>query len=220
LNDAEHGYLQSAVDLDVVGLTSACRANVFIRSVSNSGSPGTGDRDVGTVAPCIPVDANDDHIVDLAEPDGCDADANCPGGGVCINRRCVFPRRCDSDSECRTNESCVDGSCVADGGQSCTDDGQCDGLVCTDGECMPCSSDGMCGTGQGCGPDGRCTDGTSSTSSMTDDDGIELAPDEEVQGGAFTCAAFVGQGSPPRGLPGWFWLLGSLLGLGLLIRRG
>jgi len=81
---------------------------------------------------------------------------------------------------------------------------------------MACASDGMCGSGRACGPDGRCTDG-SSTSAMGDD-GIELGPDEEVQGGAFTCAA---HRRPRRGfgVSGLLWMVGLIAGLGLWTRR-
>jgi hypothetical protein len=202
LNGTTHGYLQGVVDLDVVGLTAACQANVYVRSVDGTGATADGDLDVGQFSACHPADNNDDGVPDAAEPDDrCAEDDQCPAGGLCVNGRCVYPRYCDADGDCAADESCIDGRCVADGGDACTSDAMCDGLVCQDGECSACTADSMCAAGR-CGPDGRCTSGTAASNT---DDGTELGPDEEVQGGALTCAA---RSSRPYGQGG---ALGALL---------
>lgn len=181
LNGNAHGYLQGSVDLAVLGLTPACRANVYVRSVEGMGAMADGDLDVGRVSACHPADANDDQIADIAEPDRCEADEECPARGVCVDGECVLPHLCGLDRDCDAGEVCRDGRCLARGGDDCSSDRDCNGLVCSSGECVACTMDGMCSSGR-CGPDGRCTGAAAS------EDGILLAPDEEVQGGALTCA--------------------------------
>ena len=60
----QHGYLQGNVNLNAVGLTSVCNANLFVRSVSN----GAGDLDAGQWGSCVPADANGDRVPDLVTP--------------------------------------------------------------------------------------------------------------------------------------------------------
>jgi hypothetical protein len=48
-----------------VGLTPECKANLYVRSINAAASLGTGDLEVGQVAPCVPADMNDDNIPDI-----------------------------------------------------------------------------------------------------------------------------------------------------------
>lgn len=217
-NGDEHGYLQGSFDLPLVGLTAACNANLFVRSVSNQGMPGQGDRDVGLVARCQPDDDDDDGVPDIVVVE-CRVDDDCPANGICDDGDCYYPRACVTMADCGADEDCVGGRCVVTGGDDCTTDAMCDGLVCDDGTCMPCTTDAMCGA-ERCGPDGRCTGASGSA-----EDRYELEPDEEVQGGALTCVAgpwrTAGSKAATSSTGNGAWVFLSLLSaLGLAWRMG
>ncbi len=178
----ERGYLQGSVELGDVELTASCTGNLFLRALSDEGN----DSDVGARVACVPADANNNGVPDVVEQvNECNVTADCPAGAVCIGGTCRFTPACNDDTDCAAGESCVDGLCVADGGQSCTDSADCDGLVCVNGTCEPCGSAASCPSGQTCAADGRCVPGTEGggeggAAALVD-------ADEEVQGGACTC---------------------------------
>lgn len=155
-----HGYLQASVDLAVVGLTSACTANLYVRSVNTAAALGRSDLEVGQVASCIPADANADGVPDvIVPPAGCVSNAECAGGGICQAGTCVFAAPCVTAADCGANETCtVDGRCVPLPAGNCTTNADCTGgLVCVAPRCEPCTLGGtQCGAGQVCGPDGLC----------------------------------------------------------------
>ena len=210
---SSHGYIQASVDLDVLGLTSACNADLFFRSVIDAGQ-GEGDLDIGLLAPCVPTDADNDDVPDILDPPGgCTTDDECPGGGVCVDGDCYIPGQCFDDTDCDSDETCnADGICVPVGGGMCSDDPDCDDLICDNGTCGPCSGD-ECGPGRICAPDGRCIDGTAGGGGAGGG-GLDLQPGDNVQGGAFTCA--VGGGDDRMVL---LALLASLALLGCRRRR-
>jgi len=105
-------------------------------------------------------------------PTGCDADADCPGGGVCVAQVCLGgslePADCDDDDPC-TDDALVDDECLHTPNTSGCDDGVfCNGSdTCLDGECAvhgtpPCAADRCdeatrtCDTG--CVGDADCPD--------------------------------------------------------------
>jgi hypothetical protein len=217
IDGAAHGYLQGMVDLSLVGLDNTCDANLFFRSVSDSGSE-DGDLEVGTVAPCVPLDADGDGLPDILVPDGgCDNDDECPGGGICVDGDCVIPIPCLLDNDCGPDEFCNgDGICFPNPGGSCMDDADCGDLVCDNGTCMPCDlGSSQCGDGRVCGPGGRCVDGTPTTtgSGGAGGGGLGLNPGDNVQGGAFTC------GIGPNGSARWALLIAALGAASLVGRR-
>jgi hypothetical protein len=216
LDGASHGYLQLLIDLEAVGLTPACDAQLYARTVNDTGALGDGDLEVGQVGPCVPGDGDADRIPDLVVPSrGCDADADCPGGGVCVDGECVLAPPCVEDADCDADEICMDGMCVARGGGSCDSNADCAPLVCVGNECVPCFTSGAsCPSGTVCAPDGRCVSGQDGTSGgplgAAGADGIYLEPGEEIQGGAGSCVVGRGWSSSVVG----FWLL-VLTALGL-----
>jgi MYXO-CTERM domain-containing protein len=216
--DTIHGYLQLMVALDVVGLTPACDALLYARSVNDTGALGDGDLEVGQVGPCVPADADSDRIPDLLLPSGeCQTDADCPGGGICVDGECLLAPPCVEDADCEVDEICVDGLCVARGGDSCDTDADCNGLVCVDGECVSCSTAGVaCPDGMVCGPDGRCVADSGANASpplgAAGGDGIALGPGEQIEGGAGNCAV-------SRAGDKWLAAVGLLGLLALAMRR-
>jgi MYXO-CTERM domain-containing protein len=183
LGSSTHGYLQIAINHAKVGLAPACQARLYFRSLDASGS-GPSDADVGDSSPCISVDANADGVPDVLVPDeGCTNDDQCPYFGICVDGRCVVGRPCDDISDCRPGDVCDGGRCVAPPGGSCDTTEDCGDLVCVGGNCNACSPGGdECGAGRRCGPDGRCTDGSS-----TGAGGVDLGPGDRVQGGPCAC---------------------------------
>lgn len=179
----ERGYLQGTIALDEVEVDQPCDANLFFRALSDQGN----DLDVATRVICIPGDSNDDGVPNIVEDAECDSNADCPANGVCVSGGCVYPTACDDDGDCAADETCTDGRCVADGGDTCDTNADCDGLVCRNNTCDPCIASGVsCPSGQVCGADGRCVGATpgggeGDAASLVDDD-------EKVKGGAFTCA--------------------------------
>lgn len=186
---SDHGYLQGTVDLDVVGLTEACDAELFVRSTNSSPMLGEGDLNVGMRLPCIPSDPNNNGIPDVAEPQAeCTNDNECPSGGVCVNGRCALPDLCNTDADCPSGQECnANSQCVAVGGDMCSTTADCGDLVCSGGECVACTSDGMCASGERCGPDGRCISSVNTGSSNPAEEDYVLGADEVIQGGACTC---------------------------------
>ncbi len=183
LGSSTHGYLQVAINHAKVGLAPACQARLYFRSLDAGGS-GPSDADVGESAPCIAVDGNNDGVPDVLVPEqGCTSDAQCPFYGICVDGRCVVGRPCDGPEDCASGEVCDDGRCVAAPGGACDDTEECGDLVCVGGNCNACTPGGdECGTGRRCGPDGRCTDGSS-----TGAGGVDLGPGDQVQGGPCAC---------------------------------
>lgn len=194
INGIDHGYLQGMVDLGLVGLTEACNAMLYVRSVHEA-TGGDGDLEVGQVGPCVPADDNNDGVPDPVEPsEGCTDDSQCPGRGICVNGRCVIPQACLTNDDCDPDEECSpEGLCVPLPGGSCTDNADCGDLVCVDGQCVPCTPGGdQCGPGRRCGADGRCVSDSGvgvGGGGGAWPGGIPLEPGDQVQGGALTCAA-------------------------------
>lgn len=223
IGPAERGYLQFAVPLTDLELTSACDAELFVRSLNETPDLGSGDLDVGRRFRCIPhgEDANErpEEIVPQTE---CTGDDQCPGDGLCLDGRCVVPPLCRENADCGDDEVCDDGVCVFDSSTTaCSDDAECGDLVCDEDAalCAACSGDASCGDGRRCAATGRCVDGADAAPPGGDDsDGVTLGEGEKIQGGAFTCAW------AQRG-PGWFmgsWsvALGTLgLGVATTLRR-
>lgn len=175
----QHGYVQGAVTLTLIGLTSACNANLYVRSANQMGAS---DLDMAFPTSCVPVDANGDKIPDiLVPPMGCMNNSECPQGGVCQNGMCVLTPPCVTDANCPNGYTCtVDGRCVPKGGTACSSNAQCNGLVCVNGTCAPCTQGGnQCTNGAVCAPNGTCTNG------MGTPPGGNFSG--QVQGGAFNC---------------------------------
>jgi MYXO-CTERM domain-containing protein len=196
----ERGYLQGTIGLTQVEVDEPCDSNLFFRALSDQGN----DLDVATRVGCVPGDENGDGVPNVVEDAECDSNADCPANGVCLNGDCIYPTACDADGDCAADETCTDGRCVADGGDNCETEADCDGLVCSNGTCEPCNASGVsCSSGQVCGSDGRCVGGTPG-----DGEGGAAAlvdEDETVKGGAFTCAV-----SHQNGGAAWLLALGGL----------
>jgi hypothetical protein len=194
LNGRDHGYLQGVVDLAEIGLTELCQARFLLRTVSDAPGLGNGDLDVGSVGPCRPIDGNGDAIPDLvtqAVPGWrCQANTDCPGGGICVGGRCALAPPCVTAADCGASETCdANGQCVAVGGNPCASNADCAGLLCVSGRCEPCSTNAAaCPGGQICAPDGRCIDASGVGAAGAG--GLTLAPGEKVRGGAGTCSVF------------------------------
>jgi MYXO-CTERM domain-containing protein len=205
----ERGYLQGTIGLSEVEVNEPCDANLFFRALSDQGN----DLDVATRVGCIPGDSNSDGVPNVVNAAECDSNADCPANGVCLDGDCIYPTACGAEGDCAADETCTDGRCVADGGESCETAADCDGLVCNNGTCEPCSASGMsCSSSQICGSDGRCVggtpgDGEGGAAALVDDD-------EKVKGGAFTCAL-----SHQNGGAAWLLALGGFTLLVLRRRR-
>ena len=160
VNEIIHGYVQSSVELGLVGLTQACNARIFVRTTNQTANLGVGDLDVGSAENCVPTLNPDNNVpVVVIPPVGCTSDAECPNGGVCVNGNCQFARPCIVNADCPPTDACNDGRCVVVGGNACVDSSTCNGLVCQGGRCVVCANNGACGPGFVCGPDGRCVAG-------------------------------------------------------------
>ena len=184
-----HGYVQLSLASGSLDIGASCSARLLIRSTA---ADGTGDLDVGALAPCVSGDADHDGAPDALEASiepGCERDAQCPASALCIDQRCVFPAYCSAPADCADGEACsAEDVCRAQGGDSCRPDGTCaGGLLCDDGTtCAACTSDTQCSDGARCAASGRCVTGEASN--------VTLSAGEQLQGGAGTCAA-----APPRG---------------------
>jgi hypothetical protein len=162
INQLSHGYVQSSVELALVGLTRACSANVFVRTTNQTAGLGTGDLNMGDVGrSCVPqLDANRvPVVVNPPTTPGCTSNAQCANGGICVNGACIYAQPCTSTPDCPATQACLEGRCVLVGGTACSDSSTCNGLLCVAGRCTVCTSDSACGTGFVCGPEGRCLAG-------------------------------------------------------------
>ena len=217
LHDPRHGYVQARINLELVGLSAACEANLFLRSVSDAPSLGDGDLDVGQFAPCVPADADGDDVPDvIVPPGGCASDGECPGGGICEDGQCVLAVPCATDTDCVADEQCsADGRCVPRPSGMCSTSAECGDLICSGGQCGPCTLGGTeCATGSRCAPTGHCIVGSGpGGGGGADGDGFGLAPGDEVRGGACACAA------RPAPDPGGLAALFAAAGLAVRLRR-
>jgi len=88
LNAAENGYIQLALDFEPLQLSVRCDARLLFRAASGT----LRDSDVGRAGPCVPGDANDNGVADVAESDApCSSDSQCPAGGSCDDGKCGAP---------------------------------------------------------------------------------------------------------------------------------
>lgn len=193
---SDHGYVQASVELGAIGLTQACSARFFFRTLDASGGS---DADGGGVVPCVSLDANSDGIPDVVVVDSCDADEDCPAGGICLDGTCYLATPCVDDTNCQDDEECSpEGLCTVVPGGMCAEDTDCGELVCDGGQCVACDPDvpDRCGPGRRCAPDGRCVPDGSGMGGAGGGDGDEpgLGPGEKVQGGACSCAILGGDG--------------------------
>jgi len=191
-----HGYVQGRIDLNLVGLTPQCDANLYVRSAAASG---LSDLDMSFYTSCVPA-RNGNGIPVILQPPGCTSDAQCPQNGVCQNGQCIIAPPCATSADCPANMQCtVDGRCVPIPSGTCTTNTQCTGgLVCVGGQCGACTPGGTeCGAGMTCAPNGTCVGGTTGGTG-------------HVEGGAFNCAIGQGRGE---------WTVLVLLGIGLIAAR-
>ncbi|WP_437596769.1 dickkopf-related protein [Sorangium sp. So ce590] len=190
IGEATRGYVQGSIDLDIVGVSVACAANLYFRSVNDAAEIGPGDLDIGLSASCVADDGDGDRVPDVIVPSsGCTRDADCAGAGVCVERDCVLPVSCVDDTDCAGDEDCSpDHRCIPAPSGSCTSDAGCGDLVCVGGQCSPCSLGGdSCGPGARCAPTGRCVDGEASSGAGGPGE-PDLLEGDAVQGGACACA--------------------------------
>jgi hypothetical protein len=185
-----HGYLQGFIQLDLVGLDASCDANLYFRSLNETAALGDGDLEVGVIGACEPADRNNDGVPDLIVPDDrCTDNDQCPENASCVDGSCVFTELCETDSDCDTGEECnADGYCVVAQGDDCTDNADCETRLCESETCARCGGDGDCENGYQCAADGRCISASDVPGGTGGTAGLELEPDEEVQGGACTCS--------------------------------
>jgi hypothetical protein len=204
LNGNTHGYLQGSIDLALVGFTTpdVCKANIFVRSVDETGT--LGDLDVGLVSSCEPVDGNGDGVPDIIVPVGdCSRDDQCPGGGICRNSVCIIDVPCSVDADCNvaTQLCSVDGFCVLKPSGTCKVNADCIDRICDTGTCVACTLGGdQCGASRRCVSSGLCIDVSVSSGSVgvgvgvgagggggAGGSGIPIQPGDNVQGGACSC---------------------------------
>jgi len=213
INQNDHGYLQSVVDLNLINLTQACQAGIFVRTTNQTQGLGVGDLVVGSKMDCTPTFTGGNPDIIVKAPNNCTNSDQCPNDGICVNGRCRLTPACILDADCTNAQTCLDGRCVYRGGDVCNGVNDCNGLICDQGQCVACTNSNQCGTGMACGPDGSCItapNGTSTSTSAASDAGLSLLPGERLQGGACACSALGSRGG------GWLGLAG-LLGLGLCV---
>lgn len=201
LGDA-HAYLQMSVDHVLTGLDAACSATLFVRSYNDAVSVRYGDLNVGPAVPCVARDTNNDNNPDILQQptSGCQNDADCPGQGICLaSGVCLIGYECRVAADCAADETCTNNRCVRTVVTTqCTSDVDCNGLVCEQSACVPCTAAGttQCGTGLVCGPNGSCID----PGTVTPPNPTTPSPDV-VQGGACVCSFLPGsQSAPPLGV--------------------
>lgn len=140
IGTAAHAYVQSRVDLSVVGLTQACNANLYVRSARASGAS---DLDMTDWTSCVPAKTN--GVPTIVVVSGCTSDAQCPQNGVCDNGQCVIAPPCATNADCAAGDTCTaDGRCVPAG--ACTPGGT------------------QCAAGSRCAPTGACIPGAATGS--------------------------------------------------------
>lgn len=213
-------YLQLRVPLTSVGLTGACEAPLFVRSVNETpASLGDGDLDVGLLR-CVPEGASDrEPPAPLASAADCTEDAQCPGDGLCVEGRCVAPPLCRQDQDCAADETCTDGVCVFSSSTTpCSSDAACGDLVCDEdaGTCAACTGDASCGGNRRCAVSGRCVGAADGAPPGVG----PLEDGEKIQGGAFTCAWLGGAPADARLFGGLFALFGAAAAFGRRRLRG
>lgn len=215
INQELHGYIQSAVDLNLLGLTQTCRAKIFVRTTNQAQNLGVGDLIVGRPMDCVPAISEGNPSVVINPPNRCVSDAECPNNGICQAGSCELAHACGENADCDPQQTCVSGRCVYTGGAGCTSSGDCAGLVCQQGRCIACTTQAQCDAAHTCAPDGRCvsTSGSGGNQGPPSDAGdIALEPGERLQGGA--CACHAAGHSGPR----WLSLV-TVVGLALLSMR-
>jgi len=227
-----YGFVQLAFAHDVTGLDSSCNGNIFVRTWHDSApNRAFGDDDDGarTCRPTLDIFGDPDV---LREP-GCDQDDDCPVGGRCRERVCLFAYDCSGTGECLEGHRCTAGACVRVVDRSCDADSDCFGLVCRAGDCVACAENGAqaCEDALLCSPNGQCVDpergapaggnggggGGSGSSGRGGAGGASggMTPPGKVRGGAFQCAAAV----PGRGdTPASAWWLAIALALAGIAR--
>lgn len=119
----------------------------------------------GSAAPCPTGYACDfNRGVCSVNPAACTTGAQCQGGAICVESRCVAPcASADAGPECSTGQVCVNGGCIPDQQAqfTCKNDGSAGTLantcpassICLHGDCYPsCGGDGgVCaGAGETC----------------------------------------------------------------------
>src|SRR5262249_14138350 len=132
---ASHGYVQTTIDLSVVGLTQACDANLYVRSAR---AAGPSDLDMKYFTSCVPAKTNGVPTIVTVTVTGCTTDAQCPQNGVCSNGTCVIAQGCATVADCPAGDTCT-----------------------ADGRCVPptaCTAT-SCGAGMECAPNGTCVPG-------------------------------------------------------------
>lgn len=141
IGTAAHAYVQSRVNLSVVGLTQACDANLYVRSARTTGAS---DLDMTYSTSCVP--AKSSGVPSIVVVSGCTSDAQCPENGVCDNGQCGIAPPCVSSADCAAGDTCT-----------------------TDGRCVPvgaCTLGGNdCAAGTRCAPTGACIPGGATTGS-------------------------------------------------------
>jgi len=217
-----HGYLQAMVNLGVVGLTQACDASIFVRSINSAGDS---DLDVGALEECLPPDSDSDGLPDIIDDsNGCTSDDQCPGDLVCDNGDCVVGTapECTTDADCAPNEECnAQGECVIPMGGACTSNADCGNLVCkgTPQTCQGCTpGSDECGPGRHCTNASVCEDDVTTGAGGAGGEGFRAPDDalgEDVEGGACACALWEN-----RGRSGFAALLfGVVAAVALRLRR-
>lgn len=135
IGSGSHAYVQSRVDLSVVGLTQTCDANLYVRSARATGAS---DLDMTYSTSCVPAKTNGVPTILIT---GCTSDAQCPQNGVCDNGQCLIAPPCATNADCPAGDTCTtDGRCVPAG--ACTPGGN------------------QCAAGTVCAPTGACVPGT------------------------------------------------------------
>jgi hypothetical protein len=180
------GYVEAQIDLGLAGLTAACNARLFYRSV-NTADPPHSDIDIGVEGPCRPGTNAAGVPTILVPPMACTTDMNCPANGVCQNGTCILPIPCLASTDCRAGFSCsADGRCVPNSGGTCVAQTDCGQLACVGGQCLACALGGVdCGPGLVCTPQGTCIVGVGGSGAGG---GVpNLPPGARVQGGALAC---------------------------------
>ncbi|HEX6244963.1 MAG TPA: hypothetical protein VFZ61_28780 [Polyangiales bacterium] len=209
---ADHGYLQVDVDHELSTLSQSCGGALFVRLVhEGTGGRSFGDDALNEFRCSAPLDPYGDPAV--LRPNRCEQDDDCPANGRCRDGVCLFAYACDAAADCRSDETCTAGRCVRVVDADCTDNRDCDGLLCVSGSCESCTESGAraCADGLTCSPNGSCVDTDDFEPGGDAGGGADLPPGSKVQGGALTCSA---SGAQPGALGSLLALLAASLMLG------